>query len=90
MAEFSEFLQLLNSKFFISSHHLGFRKYAALYIIKMFYEWLMQFIHWFVLYYDYAYLIRLCDVTQPTLAASNYSPFADIRTLMTSLFPNRF
>ena len=33
--QFSEILQLLNSKDFISSHHLGFRRYAAFYIRRM-------------------------------------------------------
>ena len=27
----------------------------------------MQIIHWFVSYFDYAYLTRLCDITKPTL-----------------------
>ena len=27
----------------------------------------MQIIHWFVFYFDYAYLIRLSDVTNPTI-----------------------
>ena len=27
----------------------------------------MQIIHWFVFYFDYAYLIRLSDVTKPTI-----------------------
>ena len=27
----------------------------------------MQIIHWLVFYFDYAYLIRLCDVTKPTI-----------------------
>ena len=27
----------------------------------------MQKIHWFVFYFDYAYLIGLCDVTKPTI-----------------------
>ena len=32
----------------------------------MFHYRLMQKIHWFVFYFDYAYLIRLSDVTKPT------------------------
>ena len=28
---------------------------------------LMQIIYWFVFYFDYAYLIRLCDVIKPTI-----------------------
>ena len=27
----------------------------------------MQIIHWFVFYFDYAYLIKLSDVTKPTI-----------------------
>ena len=27
----------------------------------------MHVIHWFVFDFDYAYLIRLCDVTKPTI-----------------------
>ena len=27
----------------------------------------MQIIHWFVFYFDYAYLIRLSDATKPTI-----------------------
>ena len=27
----------------------------------------MLIIHWFAFYFDYAYLIRLCDVTKPTI-----------------------
>ena len=27
----------------------------------------MQIIHWFVFYFDYTYLIRLSDVTKPTI-----------------------
>ena len=37
----------------------------------MFYQRLMQIIHWFVLYFDYAYLISLCDVTKPTNMAAS-------------------
>ena len=33
----------------------------------MFYERLRQIIHWFVFYFHYAYLIRLCDITKPTM-----------------------
>ena len=39
-------------------------------IRKMFYYRLMQIIHWLVLYFDYPYLIRLCDVTKPTIIIS--------------------
>ena len=28
---------------------------------------IMQIIHLFVIYFDYAYLIRLCDVNKPTI-----------------------
>ena len=30
----------------------------------------MQIIHWFVFYFDYAYLIRLSDVTKPPLGTA--------------------
>ena len=31
----------------------------------------MQIINWFVFYFGYAYLIRLCDVTKPTKMAAS-------------------
>ena len=33
----------------------------------MFYQRKLQVIHWFVFYFDNAYLIRLCDVIKPTI-----------------------
>ena len=56
--------QLLNSKIFISSHHLRFRLYVALCIRKMVFERLMQIVNWFVFSFANAYLISLCDVTK--------------------------
>ena len=48
-------------------HHLCFSRYAALYTRKMFHQRLKLIIHWFVFYFDNAYLIRLSDVTKPPI-----------------------
>ena len=50
----------------------------------------MQIFHWFVFYFDYAYLIRLSDVTKPTIWPLPLSPFANIQTPIISTFFNRF
>ena len=50
----------------------------------------MQIIHWMVVFYfDYAYLIRLGDVTKSTIWPLPLNPFANIQTPTTSTFFNR-